>query len=244
MHKSAYDSMKRLVTDYVPAETDLAVVELGSRMVAKQPKNHRSLFDERFCDYLGLDVADGPNVDVVMEQPYRIPLDDECADVVVSGQVVEHIPFVWVSFLEMTRILRPGGRILMSGPSSGHIHSPPYDAWRFYPDSFRALAAFATLELLEVSTDFPKKDEKGRFDYGNVPFGKYWGDTVGVFEKTELYDLVGLAAVREPMVAWANAHADLGATPEPSDPQPLLPKALSALKGSRAGQLLSRSQNR
>lgn len=222
MHDSAFQSMRQRVDRYVPTGVPLTVVDLGSRSVANQVKTHRSLFDERWCEYIGVDINEGPNVDVVMKQPYRIPLKDNSADVVVSGQVFEHIPYVWVSMLEIARILRPGGWCLLSAPSRGHEHNPPFDCWRFYPDSYRALAKFSTLQLLDVTTDLPPLTEKNRFDYAGIEASSYWGDTVGVFQKTPVYEAKRIKKIREPMIEWANNHADISragsdmAAPQPS----------------------------
>jgi hypothetical protein len=48
----------------------------------------------------------------------------------------------WLVFLEALRILRPNGILYLNAPSNGDFHRYPIDAWRFYPDSGRALAAW------------------------------------------------------------------------------------------------------
>jgi hypothetical protein len=96
-------------------------------------------------------------------------------DLVVSGQTFEHVEFFWLSMTEMTRILRESGLVFLIAPSRGHEHRYPVDCWRFYPDGFRALAAWAKLDLLYVNTDWKPT---GRHDGSRI-----WGDTVGVFRK-------------------------------------------------------------
>jgi len=70
------------------------------------------------CDYIGLDVAPGPGVDVVCEgQKYDIP--DASFDVVISCEVMEHNPF-WKETVEnMIRLLKPGGIMVMSCATTG-----------------------------------------------------------------------------------------------------------------------------
>ncbi len=68
---------------------------------------------------------------------------DESFDAVVSLEVMEHIPDFQRAFLECARVLRPGGRLLLSVPFHGgpehmlrarvradggieHLHSPEY----------------------------------------------------------------------------------------------------------------------
>jgi len=47
----------------------------------------------------------------------RIPLDDACADVVTSFTVLEHVPDEAAALAEMRRVLRPGGRMIISVPN-------------------------------------------------------------------------------------------------------------------------------
>ncbi len=220
MHQSAFQHMQRCVARYMPKNERQIVVDVGSRVVGQQVMQHRNLLKEHLVDYIGIDVAPGENVDLVMENPYSFPVDDDIADVVLSGQVFEHVPFFWVTFLEMARILKPGGYIFLTAPSRGHLHHPPYDCWRFYSDGYRALAAFANLHLVEAHTDYPGKLPNGRFDYAGVPANIYWGDTVGVFQKTAAYDKKVMATMRDPLVAWANVAGALGTPlPQPAGPQ-------------------------
>jgi SAM-dependent methyltransferase len=153
--------------------------------------------------YVGVDVVEGENVDVVMAKPYRIPMKSNSFDLVITGSAFEHIPFMWASFLEITRVLRPGGLIFLTAPSRGHIHFD-MDCWRFYPDSMRALAAFARIQLLEAHTDMPPKHPRGGVDYAGVDYDRnYWGDTAGVFRKPQHYSYL-VRPVREVIIWWAN----------------------------------------
>ena len=139
MHQSAFEAMQCCVDEFVPKEGRLTVVDFGSHTPAKRadrPLVHRRLFSEHDCEVIGVDIRAGHNVDLVMKKPYRVPLRSDSVDVVVSGQVFEHIPFFWASALEIARLLKPGGVFLMSVPSRGRPHTP-VDCWRYYPDGVR-----------------------------------------------------------------------------------------------------------
>jgi SAM-dependent methyltransferase len=208
VHASAFEAMQRVVDEFVPPEGRLTVVDFGSHTTAKRMDAdlvHRRLLGERDCELIGVDVRDGPNVDLVMKQPYRVPLRSGSVDVVISGQVFEHIPFFWASTLEIARLLRPGGVFLMSVPSRGRVHTS-VDCWRYYPDGVRAMAAFAGLEVLRATTDFPPPDGEARDEYDQTP-GHYWGDTIGVLRKPDGYPNRRMALVRTPVLWWANRAA-------------------------------------
>ncbi len=171
MHTSSLNHMADLVGRYLDPALPLEVLDIGSYDVNGC---YKPLFDKPGWKYQGCDQAEGPNVDFVLTDPYRLPLPPGSLDLVISGQAFEHVEFFWISFLEMTRVLRPGGMIFLIAPSRGPEHRYPVDCWRFYPDAYRALARYAGLELLEVTTDWEPHPD---------PDSGPWGDTVGVFRK-------------------------------------------------------------
>jgi SAM-dependent methyltransferase len=95
------------------------------------------------AQYTGIDLAPGPGVDRVLDDPYRYPFNTASFDVVVSSSCFEHDPMFWRSFTEMCRVVRPGGFIYLNAPSNGPVHRVPTDNWRFYPDAGVALATWA-----------------------------------------------------------------------------------------------------
>lgn len=169
MHLSSYEHMRDLVARYLDAAKSLRVVDIGSYDVNG---SYRTLFGNPAWRYQGVDLEAGPGVDIVLKSPYRLPFASRSIDLVVSGQAFEHVEYFWMSWMEMLRILKPGGMIFLIAPSRGPEHRYPQDCWRFYPDGYRALAKFGNCELAEVSTDWQPHPDPGSSD---------WGDTVGVF---------------------------------------------------------------
>ncbi|MBA2455627.1 MAG: methyltransferase type 11, partial [Nocardioidaceae bacterium] len=93
MHASAHAQMARVIETYLPRNRHYTVVDFGSRTTGKQTATHRDLLRDHDCQIVGVDVVDGKNVDVVMKKPYLLPLRSNSVDVVVSGQVLELVPF-------------------------------------------------------------------------------------------------------------------------------------------------------
>lgn len=216
VHQSAFDHMHLCVQRYMPKSKRYRVVDLGARLSAKQTLTHRQLLTDHDVDYVGIDIRPGENVDVIMPRPYRIPVRSNSIDVVFSGQVFEHIPFFWTSILEIARVLKPDGYAFITAPSRGHMHST-YDCWRYYPDGFRAMAAYSALKLREAHTDFPSRRGR-RHDYRTIDTRmSYWGDSVGVFQKPMHYPRLRMTVVRNITCWWANHIGDLEDTsmPEP-----------------------------
>ena len=171
MHTSSLEHVKRLVGNHLDPKRSLHVVDIGSYDVNG---SYKQFFEQPAWRYTGVDLAAGPNVDVVLTSPYRLPFRSFSIDVVVSGQAFEHVEYFWLTWMEMTRVLRPGGLIFLLAPSRGPEHRYPQDCWRFYPDGYRALAKYTGLELLEVSTDWEPHA---------IADSAPWGDTVGVFRR-------------------------------------------------------------
>ncbi|MGH8777042.1 MAG: methyltransferase domain-containing protein [Jiangellaceae bacterium] len=168
--------MRRCLETHLPKGQSVDVVDFGSRCSPQQTLTHRDLLHGRAATVTGVDIRPGRNVDVVMPKPYRIPLPRRSADVVLTGQTFEHIPFFWASIVEIARILRPGGYLFLTVPSRGHVHDVN-DCWRFYPDGMRALAAFSGLEMVDARTDFPPTVPGSRVhDYAGIDTeARYWG---------------------------------------------------------------------
>lgn len=186
MHASSYQHMQRLVEARLDRSAALHAIDIGSYDVNG---SYRPLFDHPAWRYTGIDLEAGPGVDVVLSSPYRFPLASGSVDVVLSGQAFEHIEYFWLTWLEMLRVLRPGGLIFLIAPSRGPEHRYPQDCWRFYPDGYRALSRFGGCELLEVSTDWEPHEDK---------WSAPWGDTVGVFrgKGLDLRRRIGLGLMR------------------------------------------------
>lgn len=94
--------------------------------------------------FVGLDIEAGDGVDVVLDKPQApFPFEDKSFDVIVSTSCFEHDQMFWKTFLEMVRTVKSDGYIYINAPSNGVYHGYPYDNWRFYPDSARALCEWA-----------------------------------------------------------------------------------------------------
>ena len=171
MHRNSIDHMQALVQRYLQPGTPLLIGDVGSY---DYTGSYRALFTDPAWKYVGIDLNEGPNVDVVLPSPYSFPFPDGHFDVLVSGQAFEHVKFFWLTWTEMVRTLKPGGFIFLIAPSRGPEHRFPVDCWRFYPDGYRALAEYAKIDCLEATTD-----------WAAYPFarGRIWGDTVGAFAK-------------------------------------------------------------
>ncbi|PLY14729.1 MAG: methyltransferase type 11 [Sedimenticola sp.] len=178
MHQSSLDKMERFVKQYLVELRDkpLKILDLGSMDING---SYKRFFVNQQWKYIGIDLAEGRNVDVVLSDPYQWKeITANSHDVVVSGQAFEHMEYFWSVMQQIERVVKPEGLICIIAPSRGYEHRYPVDCWRFYPDGFRGLARYVDLELLFVETQWD------RLDY-NVDDSDDWGDTIAVFRKPQ-----------------------------------------------------------
>ncbi len=154
MHKSSILRMKWFIENHITAKNfdqKIKVLDVGSFDVNGSYKN---LFSPDIFDYKGVDMEQGPNVDIVLENPYDwSELHTDSFDIVISGQAFEHIEFFWVTMAEMTRVLKKEGLICILAPNGFSEHRYPVDCYRFFTDGMVALSRYVCLEIIHAHTN-------------------------------------------------------------------------------------------
>lgn len=87
------------------------------------------------CTYLGLDhsITGGGLYNAkpdVFADAAKLPLSDESVDTVILLEVLEHLRQPISALSEIHRVLRPGGRLLLTMPFLYPIHDAPHDFQR------------------------------------------------------------------------------------------------------------------
>ena len=139
MHSSALESFLDFQSTYLnplKSKNSIKIAEIGSYNYNSGIK--KNILNE--FKYIGVDIQKGPNVDIVLDNPYKFPFEDNSIDVIISISAFEHTEFFWLTYLEILRVLKPDGLFFLNTPSNGKYHRYPTDNWRFYPDSSLALA--------------------------------------------------------------------------------------------------------
>lgn len=102
---------------------------------------YRSLF--KVSEYVGLEIdtpqARTRNIAVAYYDGGAFPFESDSFDAVLCNQVLEHV-FEPESFLaEIRRVLRPGGRLLLTVPFAWDEHEQPWDYARYSSFGLAAL---------------------------------------------------------------------------------------------------------
>ena len=113
------------------------VLEIGSRNVSNVTRKH--MFPNA-SQYVGFDVLDGENVDIVGDAHQLSEyIAENSVDIVYSVSVFEHLVFPWKAALEINKVLKTGGHVMVSTHPAWPEHEMPWDFWRFPQNSFLAM---------------------------------------------------------------------------------------------------------
>ena len=93
------------------------------------------------------DITPSPRLTYIVKNEYAFPIPDNKFDIVLSGQVIEHVKKPWVWIRELARVARKGGRVITIAPASWKYHEAPVDCWRVYAEGMKALYEEAGLDI-------------------------------------------------------------------------------------------------
>lgn len=142
-----------------PSRPNAVLVDIacgGGVMAAHVPDGYRHVGVDRTCSALAIAADHG--VEAVRGDVTALPIRDGAADVVVAGEILEHVSDVEKVVAEIARVLRPGGIVVLDtiaatrwarfsmvtvgewlpGGPPRHIHDPA-----LFVDPERLRAAFA-----------------------------------------------------------------------------------------------------
>jgi hypothetical protein len=193
-----YVNMQNRFLDKVRAQGG-SLLEIGSR--ARSGNSYRSWFPDNI-NYVGLDITDGPNVDVVGDAHHMSEILDGKFDFMFSVSVFEHLLMPWKVAIEMNRSMKMGGQALIASHASFPLHDVPWDFWRFSTDAWKA--------IFNRHTGFTVLDAQYRYPAQIVP--RYVSETS--FEHASLsagYFTSGclISKTSEAIVDWVESPAEI-----------------------------------
>lgn len=120
---------------------------------------HRKLFTH--CEYFSQDFVQLAGVQIQNQVGYgqidfvsdilNIPVPDKSYDVILCTEVIEHIPDPISAIKEISRILKPGGTLLITAPLLSGLHQEPYHFYggytKYWYQKFLAESDFSDINI-------------------------------------------------------------------------------------------------
>lgn len=130
----------------------MKILEIGAR--DRSGVSNRERYIPENMDYVGADIKEGPGVDIVCdahELSRHVPHNH--FDCVFSLNTFEHLLMPWKAALEINRVLKPGGKVMIFTHHAFPLHDIPWDFWRFSDTAWHGIFnRYSGFEIVE--TDF------------------------------------------------------------------------------------------
>jgi ubiquinone/menaquinone biosynthesis C-methylase UbiE len=131
-----------------------ALVQAGTRVLdvgcGEQPL--RESVQARGGRYVPVDVERGPaGLPQVVGSALALPVRSASADLVLCSEVLEHVGRPESALEELARVLRPGGRLVLTVPFLYPLHEEPFDFVRLTPHHVALTAGRLGLAVDELA---------------------------------------------------------------------------------------------
>ncbi|HBT80823.1 MAG TPA: hypothetical protein DEB13_02705 [Candidatus Yanofskybacteria bacterium] len=114
-----------------------------------------SPYSHYFKNRIGLDVNKGRGVDVVADA-HDLPFEDGKFDIILCTEVLEHLHSPHVAISEMKRVLKVGGKLILTTRFIFPVHDAPGDYFRYTKYGLRYL--FKDWNVISLVEEVGTKD--------------------------------------------------------------------------------------
>jgi SAM-dependent methyltransferase len=142
MHPNSKLLFEKYAKEYF--RPNMRILEIGPD---RFPSTYRSMVSDDSLLWETLDLYQHPQLTYTAVSEYTFPIPANTYDLVLSGQVIEHVRKMWVWIKEVSRVCKDGGTVITISPVSWPYHDAPIDCWRTFPEGMRALYEEASLDV-------------------------------------------------------------------------------------------------
>ncbi len=124
-------------------------------------EKYRGLLEKNIDEYVAIDDLSSdyqfPSVRYKKEIGHiadatKVPFGNNEFDSALCTEVIEHVEDPFLVVKEISRVLKPGGYLILASAWFSPFHEEPKDYWRFSVDGYRVLGKRAGLEFVEGHT--------------------------------------------------------------------------------------------
>ncbi len=113
-------------------------------------KPYQSLFLPYLSNYIGVDIGDNNQADIIIKESEKIPLKKMTIDAVLSTQVLEHVRDANFYLAECLRLLKRNGLIILSTHGLWPYHKFPKDYRRYTREGLVAEVENAGFKIIDL----------------------------------------------------------------------------------------------
>jgi len=153
------------------------VLELGTKRSIPDRSTRRDAWIPNAGEYLGSDIEDGIDVDVVADV-HRLTevVGEKQFDVIISCSTFEHLKYPHLAAHQIMKALKIGGVLFIQTHQTCPLHAYPYDYFRFSREALAGL--FGTkMGFRVIATDY---EFPARIYAPHDPDGYKWPAFLGV----------------------------------------------------------------
>ena len=103
---------------------EIKVLEIGPDEI---PSSYRKKVKIKSIVWDTIDLNPNYNTTFLAKNEYQFPIEDNSYDIILSGQVIEHVRKIWIWIKELSRICKVGGHIITINPISYPCHEAQVD---------------------------------------------------------------------------------------------------------------------
>ncbi len=139
------------IREYIKAEAiPGCVLDIGSNVYNK------GQYHQYFESVTTLNVAPQKSIEIdVIGSAYELPFKDDSFDAVLCTETIEHLERPQQAIDEMYRVLKSGGKVILSTPFLMPLHDVPGDYFRYTPYGLKSMfRQFERVNIRAVTTTF------------------------------------------------------------------------------------------
>lgn len=139
------DSYEKYIPKYAKGE----LLDLGCGSVPLYDA-YKTYIKSNICVDWSNTVHENSYLDIVTDLNADLPLEDERFDTILFSDVLEHLCEPRNMFVEMHRVLKRGGYIIMNSPFYYWLHEEPYDYFRYTEYWYKRVAEEQGFEVVTL----------------------------------------------------------------------------------------------
>ncbi len=156
---------KKIAFDLVPS---IPKEEWGARTALDmgcRKGNQTLLLEERGYDVTSCDIEKAFDKCIIVDANKQLPFDDESFDVIWCSEVIEHLADPVFTVNEFRRVLKHGGRMVLTTPNSYFWLMKPFHWVGLSPRKLQRKDHTQFFKVGDMRNIFPKADLYGFFPY-------------------------------------------------------------------------------